>query len=494
MVNKLNHSSLELLPLNVAVPGYERKALKPGIVHIGVGNFHRAHQAVYLDQLFNLGVDHDWGLLGAGVMPGDASMRQKLQSQDWLSTIVELDENGLTARVCGAMIGFVDTAPSSLIVALIRPEIRIVSLTITEGGYFVDEKTGGVDFNHPDIKYDIENPDTPKTVFGILAASLQKRYIAGLPPFTIVSCDNLQHNGRVTQQVLLALANSIHPKFGEWVEEKVGFPNSMVDCITPATTQQGQNKLRDLFRIDDAAPVFCEPFRQWVIEDNFPQGRPALEKVGVQFVDDVAPYELIKLRILNGGHAAIAFPAALLGFHYVHEAIDKPLIREYLEKIVFEEIIPTLQPVPNIVFEDYFELAMQRFSNHEIGDTIARLCCDSSNRLPKFIFPIISVNIKSNRPCPGLIMVVALWCLYCVTATDKTRDDIVLVDEHSEMLKHQALLARSDPAVFLEMDNIFGTLAKHPLFITQFVQAFEELSQNGVNDALDNYSKSGVIV
>ncbi len=494
MVIKLNYSSLELLPLKVAIPKYERKAIKPGIVHIGVGNFHRAHQAIYLDRLFNLGLDHDWGVLGAGIMPGDEIMRQKLQSQDWLSTIVELDEKGLTARVCGAMIGFVDTTPSRLVNALMQPEIRMVSLTITEGGYFVDEKTGGVDFSHPDIQFDIDHPDTPKTVFGILIASLERRRLAGLQPFTVVSCDNLPHNGRMTQQVLVGLAHSIKPKLGEWIKEEVAFPNSMVDCITPATSEQEQSKLRDLFGIDDVAPVFCEPFRQWVIEDDFPQGRPAFEKVGVQFVDDVAPYELIKLRILNGGHAAIAFPAALLGFYYVHDAINSPVIRAYLEKIVIEEIIPTLQPVADIVFDDYFKLTMQRFSNPEVGDTISRLCRDSSNRLPKFIFPIIAVNIESDRPCPGLIMVVALWCLYCAAGADEQRSDVILVDVHSKRLKHQALLAQSDPVAFLEMDDVFGKLGKHSLFIRQFTQAFQEISQQGVSNALENYAKLEVVI
>lgn len=491
MAIKLNYSSLELLPENVAVPGYDRKSISPGIVHIGVGNFHRAHQAVYLDRLFNLGLDHDWGLLGAGVMPSDTRMRQKLQSQDWLTTVVDLDEKGHTARVCGSMIGFVEPNPSSLIEALTQPEIRIVSLTITEGGYFLDEKTGGVKFNHPDLQYDIDHPNSPRSVFGILALSLEKRRDSDLRPFTVVSCDNLPHNGRMTQRTLIGLANLMKPKLGDWIEKEIAFPNSMVDCITPATSEQEQGKFRDLFGIDDSAPVFCEPFRQWVIEDNFPQGRPAFDKVGVQFVDDVAPYELIKLRILNGGHAAIAFPAALLLFHYVHEAVEDITIQSYLKKIVDEEVIPTLEPVPELSFEDYFKQVIHRFSNPKIGDTISRLCRDSSNRLPKFIFPIIAANIESNRPCPGLSMVVAFWCKYCAAATDEN-NSIDLVDEQSERLKRQALLAQNNPTAFLEMEDIFGSLATHPTFVKQFTHAMTVLTQDGITKSLQSYSSAGV--
>ena len=489
MTIKLNQSSLESLPPNVSVPKYDTKAIRPGIVHIGVGNFHRAHQAVYLDRLFNLGLDHDWGLLGAGVMPGDANMRQKLESQDWLTTVVDLDEQGLTARISGAMVDFIDTKPSCIIEALKRPEIRIVSLTITEGGYFIDEENGGFDIKHPDIQHDIEHSDTPRTVFGILAAGLDARRLAGLEPFTIVSCDNAPRNGSLTQQTLVGLANSIDPSLGEWIHNTVAFPNSMVDCITPATSKREREKLQTLFGIDDTAPVFCEPFRQWVLEDNFPQGRPALEKVGVEFVDNVAPYELMKLRILNGGHAAIAFPGALMGFHFVHDAMNEPAILAYLEKLTINEVIPTLRPVPGVDFHEYFELIVKRFSNPEVGDTLSRLCLDSSNRLPKFILPIIAVNLDSNRPSPGLTMIIAFWCRYCLAAAQEDNSEIVLIDEQSDRLKKKAIEAQSDPATFLKMEDIFGALGEHPTFIMQFTQALKAIANDGVNVALHNYTK-----
>ena len=486
---KLNYSSLGSLPTSVSVPSYDIKALQPGIFHIGVGNFHRAHQAMYLDRLFNLGIDHDWGLVGSGIKPGDRRMRLKLQAQDWLTTVVELDEKGLTARVCGSMIDFVETEPYKLVESLILPEIRIVSLTITEGGYFVNEKTGGFDLEHPDIQHDISNPDMPRTVFGILAAALDIRKKTGLAPFTVMSCDNAPDNGHLTHRALVGLANAIAPELGAWIDKEVAFPSSMVDCITPAISDQERTKLRNLFGVDDAAPVFCEPFRQWVLEDNFPQGRPSFEKVGVEFVDDVAPYELMKLRILNGGHAALSFPAALIGFHYVHEAMGDTAVTAYLKKFVTQEVIPTLQPVPGVDFNDYFQLIVERFSNAEVGDTVPRLCVDSSNRLPKFILPIIVANLDLNKNCPGLTLVIAFWCFYCICAAKNVDSRITLVDEQAERLKRYALRSENDPAAFLEMEDIFGQLGNHSVFVAQFTKSLEVVLNCGVRKTLENYNR-----
>jgi mannitol 2-dehydrogenase len=486
---KLCCKTLDALPPNVSKPNYTKESLSAGIVHIGVGNFHRAHQAVYLDRLFNLGLDHDWGIVGAGIKHFDAAMRDKLQAQDWLTTVVELDANGLTAKVTGAMIDFVDIDADALISALVDPQIRIVSLTITEGGYFIDAKTGGLQLDHPDIKNDIEHPDAPHSVFGILIKGLVKRRDAGIAPFTIMSCDNVPHNGKIAQQTLLSLARRSSPEEASWIAENVAFPNSMVDCITPATSDREKNKLLELFDIDDSAPVFCEPFRQWVLEDNFPQGRPALEKVGVEFVEDVAPHELMKLRILNGGHMALAFAAALMGCEFVHDAMDNPQIGAYLRKLAKQDIIPSLPAVPGVNFSDYFSLIEQRFSNPEIADTIARLCCDSSNRLPKFILPTIRANIEDGRSIKGLSLVIAAWCRFCA-ATTEPDTNLTLQDEQAEELTKQALLARSQPGAFLQMENIFGDLADSEQFVKAFSSALNSLWQQGVQNTLQDYISS----
>ena len=377
---KLNNQTLDTLPSKVEKPHYSRESLSPGIIHIGVGNFHRAHQAMYMHKLFNTGTAHDWAIRGAGIKSYDAAMRDKLKQQDWLTTVVELDDNNLTAQVTASMIDFIENDAATLIAALSESEIRIVSLTITEGGYFMDDKTGAFNLAHPEIQADIANIDSPSTVFGLIIAALKIRRAQEIAPFTVMSCDNIPHNGRVVQRVVNEMANAIDPELALWINTHVTFPNSMVDCITPATSAQERERLTTLFDIEDQAPVFCEPFRQWVLEDNFVNGRPPLEQVGVEFVDDVAPFELMKLRILNGGHAAIAYPAALLNIAFVHDVMADPLISKYLKKLVSEEIIPTLAPVPGVSFDDYFAIIEARFANPEIRDTVPRLCQDASNR------------------------------------------------------------------------------------------------------------------
>lgn len=486
MVQKLDKNLLGNAPDTVSVPSYDRAVLNAGIVHIGVGNFHRAHQAIYLDRLFNLGLDFDWAILGAGVKSYDETMRTNLESQDWLSTIVELDPDGLTARVCGAMIDFVDVDPTALIEALARPEIRIVSLTITEGGYYVDAIDGCFNNNHPDIVDDINHPDDPKSVFGILIAGLMKRRAAGIPAFTVMSCDNLPGNGEVARQAVLGLAKEISSDVYEWIEGHVAFPNGMVDCITPATGDRERQLVADRFGIDDASPVVCEPFRQWVLEDCFPAGRPALEKVGVEFVEDVAPYELMKLRILNGGHAAIAYPAAILGIHYVHEAMADPEIRGFLQTLETNEIIPIVPEVPGVDFKNYLASIQERFSNGEVGDTISRLCLDGSNRQPKFIFPSITDRLKLGLSIKGLALEVALWCRFCAGSDDSGKP-IEVPDENAERLKEHALRAKDKPCSFLEMVDIFGPLAKETEFKSEFSSALHSLWNEGCRTTLANY-------
>ncbi len=483
---KLNEAALQSLPDNVVVPAYDRSKLKAGILHIGVGNFHRAHQAVYLNELFSLGQDHDWALVGAGIKPYDVAMRDRLQHQDWLTTVVELDPNGLTAKISGSMVDFVEIDPQAVVERLSSPEIRIVSLTITEGGYFVNEVTGGFDHKHPEIMHDVEHPDTPETVFGVLIAAIRKRRSAGIAPFTVMSCDNLPENGKIARQAVLGLAMDMSSDLGDWIEQNVSFPNSMVDCITPATSDRERAMVKDRFGIIDAAPVACEPFRQWVMEDKFPNGRPALEKVGVEFVADVAPYELMKLRILNGGHATIAYPSALMGYHFVHDGMADPLVNGFLAKLEVSEIIPTVPSVPGVNFMDYLAKVSERFSNSAVGDTIPRLCLDGSNRQPKFILPAITDRLENGQTVDGLALEVALWCRYCA-GTDDAGNAIELVDEKAARLTQHALQAKDNPAAFLAMTDIFGPLSENATFAAAFSQALNALWSNGTKATLQAY-------
>ncbi|HEX4297432.1 MAG TPA: mannitol dehydrogenase family protein, partial [Devosia sp.] len=442
---ELSRDAFKELGETAAVPAYDPRSLKAGIVHFGVGNFHRAHQAVYLDDLFNLGLDHDWGLVGAGVRPADEDMRQKLMAQDWLTTVVEQEADSASARVTAPMIDHLrigDTA--SIIARLADPAIRIVSLTITEGGYYIDPATQRFDPTHPDIAADAAAPKAPRTVFGLILAGLGARRQAGLQPFTVMSCDNIPGNGHVTQNAIVGLADLFDHELAGWVRTRVAFPNGMVDRITPATGERERNLLSQDFHIADNWPVFCESFRQWVIEDNFPAGRPALEKVGVQFVQDVAPFEHVKIRILNGGHATIAYPAALMDIHFVHEAMAHPLIRGFLEKVERDEIIPIVPPVPNTSLEQYFSLVDRRFSNPKIGDTVSRLCLDGSNRQPKFILPSAADRVKSGQSVAGLALVSAFWARYCAGETDSGKP-IAPNDPSWSRLTAQAKRAKADP-------------------------------------------------
>lgn len=483
---KLNYASLNRLPDKVNTPTYSRESLSPGIIHIGVGNFHRAHQAMYLHHLFNAGQAHDWAIRGAGTKSYDVAMRNTLHAQDWLTTVVELDTNGLTAQVCASMIDFIDNDEQSLVEALSHSDIRIVSLTITEGGYFMDDKTGGFDLAHPEIQADIADIKTPSTVFGVLIAALKRRRDENVPAFTIMSCDNIPHNGNVTKRAVLEMANVLDSNLANWISEHVTFPNSMVDCITPATSAAERARLVSLFNIEDQAPVFCEPYRQWVLEDNFTNGRPPLEQVGVEFVEDVAPFELMKLRILNGGHAAIAYPAALLKIQFVHDVMANDLIAKYLKKLVTEEIIPTLEKVPGVDFAEYFALIESRFANPEVRDTVPRLCQDASNRLPKFILPIISANLEQGRDCKGLALVVALWCRLCAAGGDA--DNVIeLDDQQAPRLIKQSILAKEQASVFLQMNDIFGTLSDNKIFVDHFTTWLDMLWDQGPASTLNQY-------
>jgi len=484
---KLSAAALARLPAGVAAPKYRRSDLRAGVVHIGVGNFHRAHQAVYLDDLFNLGSDHDWAIIGSGVRDADVMIREKLKEQDWLTTVVEQEADTTSVRVTGPMIDFVRPYDAeALLGALSGPAIRIVSLTVTEGGYYISPATQHFDPAHPDIVADARSFGAPKTAFGLIGAALKRRRAAGVAPFTVMSCDNIPGNGHVCENAVAGLAELADPELARWIRANVAFPNSMVDRITPATSDRERAFLRDTYGLEDNWPVFCEQFRQWVLEDKFPAGRPALETVGVTFASDVAPYELMKMRILNGGHAAIAYPAGLLDIHFVHEAMADAEIAAFLETLTRREIEPVVPPPPNTKLDDYRALIARRFANPKIGDTIQRLCFDGSNRQPKFILPCIRDRLTAGGSIRGLALETALWCRYCYGETESGKA-IAPNDPSWERIQTAAKRARGNPRAFLELSDIFGKLADEPAYVGAFSNALSSLWARGVRATLADY-------
>ncbi|MBE0414395.1 mannitol dehydrogenase family protein [Yoonia sp.] len=485
---KLNLETLSHLPSEVDRPTYKRSDLTAGIVHVGLGNFHRAHMALYLHDLFQLGQDHDWAIIGASVRANDRAVRDDLAAQDWLTTVCELDPAGDRAVVTGAMVDYLPVVDGNgpLIAKITDPAIRIVSLTVTEGGYYIDAATGQFDPGHPDMVHDAAHPQSPRSVFGAMIAALTARRAAGTPPFTIMSCDNLPENGQVARATVLGLAKQIDAEMAEWIDQTCAFPCAMVDRITPATSDRERQMVKDRYGIEDRRPITCESFRQWVLEDHFPAGRPAFEKVGVTLTDNVAPYELMKIRILNGGHAAIAYPAALLDVHFVHDAAVHPLLRGFIDKLEEEEIIPNVPPVPDTDLATYYAKVGERLENPGVADTIPRLCQDGSNRQPKFILPSTRDQLARGGAIEGLTLVSALWCRYLQGKTDSGA--VITVDDPSaDQLCAHAARAMTDPHAFLSLQFVFGNLAQDPAFADSFARHLGALQAHGTAAVLQRY-------
>ena len=463
---------------------YSIENVTPGILHFGVGNFHRSHQAVYIDKLMELNGDLKWGIVGAGVMPSDHVLRDTLHKQNYLTTVVEESATLSQLRVIASMTGFLPVGNATSIISTIaNPQIEIVSLTVTEGGYFIDTDSGEFDTNHPDIQFDTIEGSTPKTVFGLILAGLARRRETGNAPLTVMSCDNIPDNGGATKNAVLGIARQQDQALSDWVEEHVSFPSSMVDRITPATGELELQRIKNEFGIDDQAPVFCEDFSQWVLEDKFAGQRPALEQVGVEFTNDVSPFENMKLRILNGGHASIAYPAALMGFVYVADAMADPLISGFLDKLHKREIIPSVLPVQNTNLHQYAEKVVERFSRPRIVDTIDRLCYDGKNRQPKFILPTIRDRLAKGEDINGLALVSALWCRYCQGHKDDG-SKISSNDPAWPTLSAAAKAAQKDPLAWLVQSDIYADLGEHPDFIWSFTHALESVTSKGTRESL----------
>ena len=472
-------------------PAYDRSRVTTGVVHFGVGGFHRAHQAMYHDRLMNDGKALDWGICGVGVMPGDRAMKDALDAQDGLYTLVVKHADGTyEPRVIGAITEylFAPDDPEVVVEKLASAATRIVSLTVTEGGYSIDQITGEF-APSGDVERDLEPRATPSTTFGFVIEALRRRRERGLEPFTVMSCDNLQGNGELSRRAFTAFASLRDPELGEWVAREVRFPNSMVDRITPVTTDEDRAEVRDRFGIDDRWPVVCEPFTQWVLEDSFSLGRPPYEDAGVQVVEDVEPYELMKLRLLNASHQALCYFAYLDGYRLVHEAAQDPLYREFLRGYMDEEGTPTLSPVPGVDVEAYKATLIERFSNPEVRDTVARLCAESSDRIPKWLLPVVRAQLSSGGPIVRSAAVVASWARYA-EGVDEQGEPIEVVDRLRDSLTAIARRQRSGELdAFIANRELFGDLADDPRFVEAYRRALKSLHDRGARATLESIVK-----
>ncbi|MBT8409038.1 MAG: mannitol dehydrogenase family protein [Alphaproteobacteria bacterium] len=484
---RLSNATLHDLPDGIERPEYDRSALTPGIVHIGLGNFHRAHQAWYLHRLMQQGLAQDWAIVGAGVRPGDETQRQRLAAQDYLNTLIELDPAGRSAEVVGSMIGFVPVQEdnAALIAQMADPAIRIVALTVTEGGYYIDPATNGFNADHPDIQHDAANPDRPRTAFGAMIAALKQRRAAGTGPFTGQCCDNLQGNGAILRQTVVSLARRSDPDLGDWIDANCPFPNSMVDCIVPATGPKELELVRS-FGIEDAAPVTHENFRQWVIEDNFCAGRPDWDKAGATFSDDVHAYEAMKIRILNAGHQVIADPGEVLSVETISGCMQHPLINALFRKVEMQEIVPNVRAVPDMTPADYVDLIDRRFSNPEIVDTVRRVAFDGSSRHTGFVLPVLRDALAADASVEGLALTQALWARMC----EGTREDGTTIapnDPFWDDLTKAARAARDDPKAWLAQKQFYGDLAGDARFAAAFERWLRMIWADGTAAALKAY-------
>ena len=460
----LNREALAMLRPPVRVPGFDLAAVTAGIVHLGLGNFHRAHMARYTHNLMDARADMlGWGIVGAGLLPADRRMRDSLAPQDNLYTLVERSFSDETVTVIGSLAGVIFAGESSaaLMDAIDGAGIRIVSLTVTEHGYCLNRSTKRLDPEHPLIRADLAHPDRPSSAIGIIVEALRRRRDAGAQPFTAMSCDNIQRNGHVLRDAVLALATIRDPALAGWIEQTVSFPSTMVDRITPVTAEQDVAALAERHGIADRWPVFAETFTQWVIEDRFPAGRPAWEAVGAQFVDDVSPYEFMKLRLLNASHLAVSGMGRLMGYVTIDEAMADPLLPRFVAAIMDRETGPTLLPVPGIDLAQYKATLIERFANPAIKDTVERVNTDAP--LNVLVDPIRD-RLDAGAPLDLLALALAAW-LRRVRGDDEQGAPIDIRHPLADVLRERAVAGGPDPRPLLGITQLFGEAGSDPRLI-----------------------------
>jgi mannitol 2-dehydrogenase len=487
----LRNDTLDRLPRGVDAPPFDCLTVQPGIAHIGVGAFHRAHLAIYCNQTLAGEDMRDWGILGINLLEHDRPLATALKAQDGLYSVNEFDPHGeRSTHIVGAMVEYL-YAPddgAKVLDRLADPAIRIVSLTITEGGYLIDEH-GTFRLDDETVAYDLAHIDAPRGVFGHIVGALHRRRGAGVPAFTVMSCDNLRHNGAQAKKAVLAFAQALSPELAEWIEREVDFPNGMVDRITPATTPAVREQLNAASGLDDQAPVVCEDFIQWVLEDRFRHGRPAWERHGVRIVEDVSPYEDAKIRLLNGSHQMLSYPAFLSGHRRVDEAVKDPLFNRYLTDFLNDDAGVWLQSLPGMDLDPYKKKLLERFSNASIADQLDRLCLDGGSKIPGFLGPTIKACLEHGKDACRLAFLLATFDRYVRVGKDDQGQGYPL-REPNAMHLIQPIIDNGSKDTLIESIELVGPLpAKDSRFRKQYETCVKALETWGVRRTLEQLDR-----
>jgi fructuronate reductase len=483
---RLSNATLNALPPSVRKPHYDRSDVTIGIVHLGIGAFHRAHQAVYTDDVLASG-DHRWGILGASLRSPET--RDALAPQDGLYTIAVRSAEGTAHRVIGSVTRLVVAPenPEALIAAMADPQVKIVSLTVTEKGYCIDPATGRLDERHLDIVHDVANPDQPRSAPGYLLAALYRRRAMGVKPFIVMSCDNLPSNGEKLHAILVKLAGLRNAEFAHFVETEVACPSTMIDRIVPQTTDEDRAIAKAALQLEDAWPIATEPFTQWVIEDRFPEGRPAWEKFGAELVADVAPYEAMKLKLLNASHTSLAFLGSLEGYRTVADAMNDPVIGDFIARFMAEDVTPVLTIPPGADVKAYATSLVERFRNPALKHRLEQIASDSSQKIPQRLLGTARDRLAKGLPLGRLAFSIAGFALYA-KGRDEQGQPLVLKDPMADAL-HANLGAAGDDAealvrALVDHTAIFGMLGQDAVFVEPIIAALRMLQRDGVKAAL----------
>jgi fructuronate reductase/mannitol 2-dehydrogenase len=471
---------------HVDIPTYDRDALLPSVVHISVGGFSRAHQLLYFDELAQRRISNDWGVVGVGLHSRE--MRDALAPQNYLYVVVERDARGDRARVVGSLTGylFAPEDPEAVLARLADAGTRLVTLTITGNGYRIDPQTGRFDPDDAEVQRDLRHPRRPGGALGYLVEALDRRRRSGVPPFTVLSCDNMPHNGMATRTAVVGFARLRDEVLARWIADTVAFPSSMVDRITPQTTADERVAVATVFGVRDRWPVITEPFSQWVVEDNFCNVRPPLDHVGVRYVSDVAPYELMKTRLLNASHCALGYLGHLAGYLHTHEVVADPVFRAYTARLMDEEISPLLPVVAGVDLADYRFTLLERFANPAIGDRLERLCGRGSTKMPSYLLPSLRRAVQEGRPYALLALAVAGWFRY-LQRVDHAGDPVEIHDLRGPELQALALAGGQDPRPLLAERSVFGDLGRDRGFVEVLAEALRRFERDGVRATVADY-------